>query len=223
MSKEYTTKRGVTIKVIPFPQLQPDKVLVAARKYAAKEWPATKPTYSEELMGGGTQTFYHDEKSIVGNPEAEAAWAKYKENEGLQTRYINDMMMKFYILNGTDVTLPEDGKWMKRQRFFGIEIPEDEMELQYHYITTELLADPEDLTEMVQVIMEVAGVDKDTLDAARNSFRRVLGKEQDATERTDGDSGGVETTGEVADLNPLHRDDGDGTLEQDAIAMGFAN
>lgn len=217
----YQTRRGHRVKVQSFPHLLPGKVQVSAEKKAKKLYPAVVPTYDEPLMGGGVQTFEHDDKSVIGNPEAETALALYRENLRKQTAYVNEKMMQFYILTGTDVQLPADDKWRRKQEFFGIEIPEDENELLYHYITTEIITDARELMSLVERIMEEAGIDPDTLDAARETFRGVLGKQADTTEGTSGESGGVGNGSEalvhVAEVPSLSSD---GEMADIAFSLG---
>src|SRR6476469_6142852 len=134
----YTTKNGEKIQVQSFPHMLPGKVQLAAEKKAKELYPAIHPTYDEPLMGGGVQTFQHDEKSLQTDADREA-WRIFQENTARQTLHVNDMMMKFYILTGTVVTLPENNNWRKRQEYFGIELLTDENDLLYHYITPVLL------------------------------------------------------------------------------------
>ena len=217
----YVTKRGHRIKVQSFPHLLPGKVQVAAQKKAEKLFPAVVPTYDEPLMGGGVQTFEHDDKSVQGNPEAEAALAQYRNNLRQQTAYVNEKMMQFYIITGTEVQLPQDGKWRKRQEFFGIEIPEDETELLYHYITTEIITDARELMSLVERIMEEAGIDPDTLDAARETFRGVLGEQKDTTEGTDPENGGVGKLPEaMVHISEVPSLSGDGEMADIAFSLG---
>lgn len=217
----YVTKRGHRVKVQSFPHLLPGKVQVAAEKKAKELFPAVVPTYDEPLMGGGVQTFEHDDKSVEGNPEATEALNQYRTNLRKQTAYVNEKMMQFYILTGTEVQLPDDDKWRKRQEFFGIELPDDENELTYHYITTEIITDARELMDLVERIMEEAGIDPDTLDAARETFRGVLGEQKNSTEGTDAENGGVRELPEtLVHLAKVPSVSGDGEMADFAVNLG---
>lgn len=217
----YTTRKGVKVKVQSFPHLLPSKVQVAAEKKAKELFPATIPTYDEQLMGGGVQTFEHDAKSVIGNPEAERLFNEYQENTRKQTAYTNEKMMQFYILSGTDISLPTDGKWLARQKFFGLEVPEDENGLLYHYVTTELITDARELMALVEKIMQASGIDTDTLSAARLSFRHILGEEENTTERPDGTDSGSGEADPVVHVTEVSAISSNGTMEDFALAMGL--
>lgn len=218
----YVTKKGVKVAVQSFPHLLPSKVQVAAEKKAKELFPAVVPTYDEPLMGGGVQTFEHDAKSVVGNPEAEKAFALYQENSRKQTAYVNEKMMQFYILTGTDISLPEDERWIRRQKFFGLELPEDEEGLLYYYVTTELITDARELMLLVEKIMQASGIDTDTLSAARLSFRNILGEEKDTPERSTGADGELgEQTDPMVYVAEIPAVSSNGTMEDFALAMGL--
>ena len=86
----FSTSKGERIRVQSFPHMLPGKVQVAAEKKALELYPATMPTYDEPLMGGGVQTFEHDDKSAEGNPEAKAALDLYRSQLQKRTGYINE-------------------------------------------------------------------------------------------------------------------------------------
>lgn len=217
----YETKRGHRVKVQSFPHLLPGKVQVAAEKKAKELFPAVVPTYDEPLMGGGVQTFEHDDKSVEGNPEAEKALAQYRNNLRQQTAYVNEKMMQFYIITGTDVQLPEDNSWREQQEFFGIEIPTNKTELLYHYITTEVITDARELMSLVERIMEEAGLDADVLSAARETFRGVLGEGENSTEGTSGEGSGIrELPEELVHLATVSGNASDGEMADIAFSLG---
>lgn len=216
----FSTSKGERIRVQSFPHMLPGKVQVAAEKKALELYPATMPTYDEPLMGGGVQTFEHDDKSVEGNPEAKAALDLYRSQLQKRTGYINEKMMQFYVLTGTVVELPENDRWLRRQRFFGIEIPDDEDALLYHYITTELLGDARELMELVEQIMVASGIDPDSLAAARVSFRGLLGEKENAAGRANGTDERAGPPGEVVHVAPVPSVSSDGEMEDYAFAMG---
>lgn len=215
----YTTHKGEKIQVQSFPHMLPGKVQLAADKKAKELYPAVHPTYDEPLMGGGVQTFQHDEKSLQTDADRES-WNIFQENSKKQVLHVNDMMMKFYILTGTVVELPTNQKWVKRQEFFGIELPTDENELLYHYITTELLGDVSDLVDLVNCIMEASGIDKETMEAAKASFRGVLGKAESTIAGLDRSNDGSRSASGVDNIPTVSSNGSDGTLELVTIPVG---
>lgn len=216
---EYTTKRGKTITVQAFPHLMPAKVQVAAEKKAAELYPATMPTYDVELMGGGFQTFEHDDRSVETDQDR-AALQAYKDAMQKRTAYINEKMMQFYLITGTDITLPEDRAWEKRQEFFGIEIPSDANEKMYHYITTELLMNASDLMALVDKIMQASGIDEDTLAAARETFRRIVGQETNTVEGTARDDPAAGEAPEMVYFPPVPAVSSNGEMADLTVPVG---
>lgn len=216
----FSTSKGERIRVQSFPHMLPGKVQVAAEKKALELYPATMPTYDEPLMGGGVQTFEHDDKSVEGNPEAKAALDLYRSQLQKRTGYINEKMMQFYVLTGTVVELPENDRWLRRQRFFGIEIPDDEDALLYHYITTELLGDARELMALVEQIMIASGIDSDSLAAARVSFRSIVGEKEDTVGGPDEPDGGSGETSALVHVPTVPSFSGDGEVEDYSFAMG---
>lgn len=220
MGEPFVTKRGFKIEVQSFPHMLPAKVQVAAEKESEKLFPAVLPTYDVPLMAGGVQTFAHDPESVQTEEERKAL-ADYEAAMRNRTGYCNQKMMQFYLLTGTIVELPDNDKWIKRQKFFGIEIPEDENELLYHYITTELLQDARDLVSLVERIMEESGIDQDTMKAARSSFRGVLGEEEDTPGRADGESDGVGETSEVDNVPTVPSFPSNGEMGNHPVPVGW--
>lgn len=221
MTNSYITKRGESIPVKALPQMLAPKVQVSAEKKAKELFPATLPTYEVPLMGGGTQTFAHDEKSLETDADR-AVWRAYQDATAAQTAHVNNAMMRFYILEGTDVQLPAVAAWQARQEFYGVEIPDNEIEKLYHYITTHLLSAPEEIFDLVAKIMEASGIAQETLDAARVSFRGVVGQEPDTPERTDGAVSGAGPEGALVDLGQVSTNGLHGEMAAYAEPVGLS-
>jgi len=221
MAKTFTTRSGHIIDIMPIPQLQAAKVQQANQKKAQELYPATAPTYTVPLMGGGVQTFQHDDESAQ-TPEEKAAMAEYKANLAKQATFLSERMLKFYFVKGTKIKLPEDNGWAELEEAFGVEVPSEPLERLFHYIMNELLVDAEDIGGLTNAIMEETGVDKETLDAARASFRGVVGKETNAVGPTDRGQQPAEPGIEVVDFPKISRNGSHETVGLDSPALALA-
>jgi uncharacterized membrane-anchored protein YhcB (DUF1043 family) len=185
----FTTVGGLVLEYEPVSPLAVEYSERGTRKkYKEAGEPVAPPTYETELAGGGTQTFEHDEKSVVGIPEAEALWTKHVEALQRLNAEITDNRNQM-LLASVHVELPEDVAWMRRQKRRNIELPEkpdDETDLdlmdeyqeklRIHYLTTELLKTVEDLYGMVDRIMTASlrgAVSEEQIEAASASFRNT--------------------------------------------------
>lgn len=188
MTKYFTTSQGVKIEITQVPPLLIDVVRLQAME--EKEVPPI-PTYEVELADGTKLPYEHDKDSIVDptTPDSDRKlWAAYQAAKEAQQKHTSLKMMDLFMLKGTviDEEVINNGAWLDLQRYFRIKIPDDPYDRKIHYLRTELLTTVDDIYGMMSDIVELSGIDKNILQAAKNSFRDNLRQEQDATNGTGG-------------------------------------
>jgi hypothetical protein len=221
----FTTTAGVEIPLRAIPILQAQLVEQAARKEAAKLYgEPVKPTYTIKTDDGGEETHEHDEETIKTNREAKRAWDAWQECLRETNKFVEDRTLNFMFLAGTEAALPESKAWMKRQKFFGVEVPEDDPEddsaLLAHYIKTELLRSVDDINGAQRAISAISGINQEMLAAARATFPGD-GQGRDGAGGSDG-AVAEPQAGQMDGEPALQRTtDGEG-LGEDARRMGRA-
>lgn len=170
---KYTTARGIELEVIPIPPMQVEMVGQAARKAWAAEngQVPEKPKYSIALPGGGEEWHEHDEVTIEDDPEAAALWKEWQDKTQSLEDAVNEQTMNFLLLKGTKLDVSVDDDWATMQKYFGIDIPEDPIELRLHYLRTEVLSGQDDILGLLTAIMQATGVKEDLVEAARATFQ----------------------------------------------------
>jgi hypothetical protein len=109
----------------------------------------------------------------------------------LETNKIRTSM----ILEGIDVQLPEDGKWLKRCKRLGITLPDDPDELLDFYKRSQIIRTPDDLVEIELKIIESSTgtvIPPEKMAAAKAKFLGTIHKELEGTgevDNTEGSSG----------------------------------
>ena len=92
-------------------------------------------------------------------------------------------MIKGVVLSMDDVN---SGEWRSIQEYFGVEIPTDPIAVRSHYVKTEILSSADDIQNLMKTLLEASGIDPLILEAAQNSFRNNLRKQEEALERASG-------------------------------------
>lgn len=171
-----TLSNGQTYKVKPVAETLVNLARDGVRKkFIDAGEPVNPPTYTAQIAGGVTETLYHDETTLSSDAD-KAAWKAHKDALARLDAAQNVAVMKAWF-TGIDFELPEDTSWMSMQKWLGIDIPTDTMELRYHYLTTEIFKTANDLLEFFATVnkLSYAGVVSEAdLDAAINSFRDNL-------------------------------------------------
>lgn len=185
---EYTTSKGTKIELRPISLMLINKIESGVRKeYEARGEPVMPPTYEVEVAGGGKIVQYHDETTLVveGDDEKTAAnreaWNKHLLALAKMRNEVRDAQTAV-ILEGIIFEMPTG--WEERHRRLHVEVPEDPTDKRLHYIQTELLVTPEELTNVIGEIMILssAGAAKEEdIAAARRTFRNKLGQGKEAT------------------------------------------
>ena len=175
----YTSASGYELILNPLPPLQIQLVRDAAIKEAEKLYGERlgKPTYTIGTDDGAEETHEHDEATIAQDPEAKKAWDAWQAQEAQIDAFANEKIMRFILLRGVSFEMPESDDWMEMQKYFGIDVPETGLDRRFHYIQTEVIGSVTDLTGLMSRIMEISGVDEETVAAAQATFRDTLGEQ----------------------------------------------
>lgn len=213
--KKFTTAAGREIGIQPVPPLLIEEVRLRAQQ--SVEVPP-KPTYQVELPDGSMMTYEHDEQSLTTDEE-KAAWKVYQAALTRQSQIAATKVMELFMAKGTILEMSV-GEWRELQEYFGVQVPENPIAAKIHYLRTELLTTTDDINNLMASIMEASGIDRTVLEAAQNSFRRNLRKEQDAASGVGGEIQPTEAGREMVHEPTLPRD-GDGeSLASYALEMG---
>ena len=214
MSKVFTTAAGREIGIQPVPPLLIEEVRLRAQQTV--EVPP-KPTYEVELPDGSKMTYEHDEQSVT-TAEEKAAWSKYQAALTRQSQVAATKVMELFMAKGTTVDVT--GEWRELQEYFEIKLPENPIALKIHFLRTELLTTTDDINNLMASIMEASGIDRTVLEAAQNSFRRILRQEQNAISGTGGEVQPAEAGRQMVHVAEVSRDgDGEG-VAPNAVEMG---
>lgn len=173
--KQLTTTNGMTIGIRAVSQSLTQMVS------ASVKFPE-RPSYTITLPGGNTQSFPHDEKSIEQTPEDKQKWLEYQQAVRAASLEQQRRTLELFILEGTDIVLPDDDSWMRRQERLGITIPEDETDRLIHYATTQVLVTADDQIALFTGVMKLVGLPQEEVDKIEGLFRGYMG------ERGEGDS-----------------------------------
>ena len=184
----YQAASGYELILNPLPPLQIQLVRDAAIKEAEKTYGERlgKPTYTINTDDGASETHEHDEATIAQDPEAKQAWDAWQAQEAQIDAFANEKIMRFILLRGVSFEMPEADDWIEMQQYFGIDVPEPGLDRRFHYIQTEIIGSVTDLTGLMSKIMEISGVDEETVAAAQATFRDTVGEQ--------GRAGAIEST-----------------------------
>jgi len=177
----FTTVQGVEIPIRPVSPTLVAKIAPTVLREFGVEGP---PTYTVEIVGGGTQEFPHDETTldVPGDPDAtaenRAEWDEYVDTVDAANREANKRFLRLLYLKGVDIELPEDETWIEDQEFLGFEVPEDPRDRKIHYIQTELLTTIHDSNRLIAELMGLNQIAEE-VESAEDSFRGGVEGETD--------------------------------------------
>lgn len=175
---EFTTLAGKTWKVravsLTIRQLVEQRV---RREFEAAGEPLDPPTYEVKLASGQVQNEAHDETTL-DTIEDKVLWNIHQKALLRLRMKQNVEVMKVKFVRGIVYDWPPaDANWEANQQMLGIEIPAGDFEKRYHYLTTEVLASPEDELRAMQAIdtLSYAGMYREEdIAAAVDGFRYNL-------------------------------------------------
>lgn len=166
----FVTAEGIEVPLRPISVQQLELVRLKATEEAEEKFgKPLRPTYTEEVFGGGTEVHEHNETTLETDEER-AAWESYQEHLTKFNGHVNGRVMDYVLLAGTRLELPEDTGWMELQAHFGLAIPENKFDLRAHWLKTEVIKTLDDIQGIGNKILEISGIDDRLKQAAVNSF-----------------------------------------------------
>lgn len=178
--KEYTTARGVVIRVTAAPPLMAPGLNSALEQQWESEGRAlpTVPTYEIKTAAGTVEVHAHDEKTIKGNPEAESAWAEYNAGKAQFEKESREAFIRSMILDC--VEFDESPGWMAKAKARKVRVPDDEYARKLYFAYTEVFGSPDDYSNVMLISAELSGATESQITAIRAAFRSPLGKSNGA-------------------------------------------
>lgn len=165
MSKDvrvYVTSTGISVKCKGIPQLLLDKIQASVEK--------PEPPKYKITAAGGDEIWEPHTPDTLETEEDKKLYANYLSQLSAAETIINERMFKAVAMKGVEVELPEDTSWIDMQRFLGVIIPDDPLELKFLYVQTEVIGNTDDMMEITQLVMQETGVSEEALVEARKSF-----------------------------------------------------
>lgn len=173
----FFTTAGLEVEYEPASAVEIEMSEAALKQeYLDRGEPLAVPTYTVELAGTkSTQTFEHDETTLKTDEDREM-WAKHVDALSRYTIELNELRTEI-VLDCIKVELPEDTKWMDRQKRHHVKLPTDPYELRHHYIRTQVLRSVEDIYLAMQkvIVASLSGsVDEAAIEASLKTFRDTI-------------------------------------------------
>jgi len=162
----FTTSLGKTVIIRKIPQLLLDKIQASIDR--------PEPPKYKIITASGEEVWESHTENTLETDDDKLLYKKYKEAMTEADNKLNENMFKVIIMRGIDIPLPEDTSWIDMQRFLGVKIPDDPLELKYLYIQTEIIGTAEDIVALTSMVMEMTGVPEDALAEARKSFQGIV-------------------------------------------------
>lgn len=166
--EKFTSSRGTKVYFYPMPPLLMEKIEAGVEvEFGSRPEP---PTYTIKTAVGEDETHTHS-KSTLETPEDEAAWAAYEAELEIWEGELSRRVLRAVQLECIKPQDPSDEKWMAKQAFLGIKVPENEFERHLHWIETEFVGNNEDVIACMAIPMRLAGVPEKEMAAAEKLFR----------------------------------------------------
>lgn len=200
------TSEGTQVRLKPVAQYLITGVETSVKKEFAERGKSIEPPeYEVTTIAGTIERHTHDETTLEDpsdpkkTEENRIAWANYKSNVDAYNIEYNARLSKLCIYFGVehDKEDYQKGSWKEEQKFFGIDIPEEEPDRLIHYLSTVILKTPSDMFETVMRVINLSmdgAVGEESINAAMASFRdqvRSAGKEAVAFGRVATEEGEV--------------------------------
>lgn len=128
-----------------------------------------RPTYTTKTISGREEKLPMDEKSAKETVGGEEIWKAYVEDRDRALGKQNSLTVSAILAMGTRFKVPDDG-WEQVQIAMGIEIPTIPDLLRAHFLMTKL-DDPNELNDIIGIIMRLTGVSETVIAAAEGAFR----------------------------------------------------
>jgi len=143
--------------------------------------PPPAPTYTEHLAGGATQDVeITDEMAATWAKDDPDTWAEHSEKWAEYTAIVdeltealNDRIWEAVMRRAMKFEMPDDNAWAEEQGLFGLEIPDEPLELRVHYIRTEVIGSIADILKLT-ALANGSDLSEEALSLAESSFRDSL-------------------------------------------------
>lgn len=215
----FTTGLGKEFKLTPSSPYQIENYRLAFTEQFEADNPKPKqPTYTTETAGGGSEELPMDESSAE-TPEQIAEVVAYKDYFTRQDNHVSTRLLDVMIVENVVADPQADKQWLSKKKFFGVRLPEDEVELKLYYVREHLLFDPDDggdFAALPLAIMQLSGIRQQAVAAGKATFRRALRQRNRANHRPDS----TEETGQMVHEPEIPRDDSGEGLELDTEPVG---
>jgi hypothetical protein len=190
----FVNSSGIKVPLLPISMLEMEAIDQNIRKmYKDRGEPIDPPTYEVEVAGGAkvSHPITADNLEVEGN-EAETVrrkmqWLIHQDALDRMTKEINRVRTGL-ILEGVNVQIPEDGKWLARCKRLGIILPEDPDELLDFYKKSRIIRTPDDLVDIEMKIIEFSTgtvIPPEKMAAAKAKFLGTIHQELESTQRVD--------------------------------------
>lgn len=168
---EYISTRGIRAIFRPLPFSLKARI---ETDYERDHPRPAVPTYTVETIGGDTETHEHDKTTVVGDPDAEAAWAAYLRETELWEEQINRRF--FRAILASCVTFPDVDfeEWAERMEYLGVTVPENRYERLYVFVDTEFVGSRDDMTAFYRIPMQLTLEKSAALEAVERMFQRAV-------------------------------------------------
>lgn len=172
--REYVTSRGVTVRVTAEPPL----MRIGIKGALEQEWESKgralpeKPTYTIKTAAGNEEVHEHDEITIKGNAEAEAAWNEWLTSKAAFESQFKEQSIRSTVLECIEFDI--DPSWNAKNKAKRIVVPSDEYERKLYYAYTAVFGHSTDYSEVMIITAELAGATEQQITAIRESFLNPL-------------------------------------------------
>jgi hypothetical protein len=194
---------GIKVPVVPISMLEMEAVDQSIRKqYLERGEPIEPPTYEVEVAGGGKAKYPLTANNLVVEDNVEETvrrkmdWLTYQNAVDRMTTEINKVRTAM-IMEGIDVKIPTDGKWLARCKRMGIPLPEDPDELLDFYKRSQIVRTPEDLVDIEMKVIESSTgkiIPPEKMAAAKAKFLGTIYQEIEGSKELDNAPGGSGST-----------------------------
>lgn len=162
----YKNSKGIDVILVP---IAPYLIELASSTIEIPE----APTYTVETIDGGIEIFHHDQTSVdQSDDETKKKWFEYQAAVKEADRKASEILMNIIMVEGIKLdSIPDEERWIKRQKLMGIPIPDDYEEKLLMYKKTQILASPEDIENVTRIVIELTMVSKEEVASAKKTFQ----------------------------------------------------
>jgi hypothetical protein len=165
---EFVNSRGLKLKLHA---LSPYLVQMATESV---EKPSV-PTYTITTADGSEETHFHDEESIAqSSDEEKKKWETYKKGIQEAEAKASEILLNIILIEGVELPIQDEDKWVKRQKLMGITVPDDEEERSLMYKKQNVIGNTQDIELVTRKVMELTGVSREEVDLVKKSFQNPV-------------------------------------------------